>query len=419
MDRSRRRTLGAVLLVAPLLVGGQSACPDSAGSGDAGRLGSEGPRDGAPGRDGAVDAGQRGFPVHAGNVFSIQYRNSTSGRVTVWFIGTKPPCSKAEAAKCLVAGADGTWSAQWDQLNADGVFTRSGTRFFIVRPGGTSDPIAVSTHIDLEKGETLRIVLPIVDGAPQWYWSSDGVNPTTSGTTTWVTPAGVTMPAPEYVLHYEFNISVPLDKLIWFNLSAVNGTNGNATMTYEGAGCGAAGCGCDKALPKLCKTNLAAYDGTNDGCPYAIKYLGASVCPNPKMYPATLDAATRKPPWVVPPAQFTTDDVSSKYPDLWKAAGSPSGATMASAPSGDPDPKKAYHVWWSTNPVGQGWLNYLQKNARGSCDAYGWAYDEKRWRPGDSFDVHGDPPDNKDIGALVKCPNTSNTYLNIDILALM
>jgi len=100
---------------------------------------------------------------------------------------------------------------------------------------------------------------------------------------------------------------------------------------------------------------------------------------------------------------------------------------MASAAGSLANEKKAYHIWWATNPVAQGWLTYLQQNQAGSCDAYGWAYDEKRLDLSqcdpsirdDCFDVNGNPPDNQDINALVTCAYKPGTYVIIDILEIM
>ena len=52
-----------------------------------------------------IDGGADGFPTYKDNVFSIQYRNSSSSAITVWLQGDQPPCSKAEAeAKNCDAG---------------------------------------------------------------------------------------------------------------------------------------------------------------------------------------------------------------------------------------------------------------------------------------------------------------------------
>lgn len=374
------------------------------------------------------------FPTYPGNVFSIQYRNSSASAITVWFIMSKPPCSKAVAESnkdyCNIDHSD--WAGMKTQI------TDSGTRFYIRRVNGTLDLIApdhISNKQDLQPGEILRVIPPIVTGTdpatgasytrPEWYYNINiydehhtylRTETQTSGTTTWVTKAGITMPAPQSVMLFEFNLSAPLDKNIWYDIGAVDGLNANGTMTYTG---------CAVEHKKSCKTNISAYSATNDGCPYILQMSSANVCANPKLYPATLDAST-KPSWVVSPSHYTTADVSNTYPSSWTAAGSPSGADMASAASGEKAKKIAYHIWWATNPVGQGWLKYLQKNSTGSCDAYGWAYDEKKWIPKDCnpnsqscFDVNGNPPDNKDIQALINCPYSAGSYVNIDILSVM
>ena len=359
------------------------------------------------------------FPIYVGNVFSILYRNSTLSPITIWLTGSKPPCSKAEAdfGNCNAGSDPAEYSNKWAAMSA--AFERSGTAFYITRVSGLIEKIAVTNKIDLLAGEVLRIVPPTVTvGAytgPGWYYNNYvSGNTETSGTTTWVTKTGITMPAPEKVMLYEFNISAPLDGNITYDISAVDGLNANATMNYTG---------CSPTRQKACRTNINAYNGTNDGCPYIMQFFGQNTCPNPKFY-TTIGGGT-KPAWVVPTTSFTTFDVES-YSTIYTAAGSPTGAEMASAAGSLADQKKAYHIWWATNPVAQGWLTYLQKNQAGSCDAYGWAYDEKRWVPSvcdpnteDCFDVNGNPPDNQDISALATCAYTLNTYLTVDILKVM
>lgn len=364
-----------------------------------------------------IDGGAGGFPTAADNGFSIQYRNSTPAAITVWLGGDQPPCSKTEADNCDTGKVNSEYTANWEKLNTSGAFKRSGTHFYIVRTSGKSEEVTVSNHTDLAKGETLRIVPPLSGNIPEWYYKRSG-KIETAGVVGWVTKKGISMPAPEPVTVYEYNLDSP-NKNIVFDLSAVNGVNTNATMTYEGPGCGNdAKCKTGVTLPKVLKANLEAYNGVNDGCPYILQFASANSCPNPKFYPASFDGR-KKPGWVVAPADYSTDKVKSEHETVWKTAGSPSGAQMASAGSGLSSVKPAYHIWWSTNPVGQGWLTYLQKNAKGKTDAYGWAYDEKRWKTSDTFDSFGNPPDNKDVKALVTGPSLKDTYLNIDILKVM
>jgi len=375
-----------------------------------------------------IDGGDGGFPTYDGNHFSIQYRNSTQDAVTVWLDGSQPPCSQAEAKNCNAGTDPAKYSDAWK--NMKDAFTRSGTQFYIHKPDGTNIGMDVANHIDLQKGETLRIVPPIVNSIPEWYYYHPVAKKVmTAGVASWVTQKGISMPAVMNITKLEYNLSVPIDKNIWFDISAVDGLNVQATMSLEGAGCGKdVNCYCDHTLPKVCKTSFDAYaidqatGKSNDGCPYIMEFDKAKTCPNPKFYPEAFEK-TAKPSWVTSPSKYTTEKVSSTCPDIWATAGKPSGKDMCSAASGLASVKPAYHIWWSTNPVGQGWLTYLQKNAKGKCDSYGWAYDEKRWKEGTdtckSFDKNGNPPDNKDVGALVACTWKENTYLNIDILKLM
>lgn len=391
-----------------------------------------------------IDAGPGGFPTFTGNVFSIQYRNSTTSDVSVWFDGTQPPCSKAMSDKCVVTGTPDTYENQWRQLSADRVFEKSGTYMYITKSDGKTtrqidtkkEPIV--NHIELAPGETLRVVPPVVNGYPQWYFN----NGTTAGVAAWVTKKAVSMPAIMKITKFEYNLD-PNHK-IWADMGGVDGINVNATMTLEGPGCGDdVNCGTGVMMPRSCKTNLTAYKDSNDGCPYISKTGEATVCANPNQYPVDGDINAQKlyPNWVVAQNKLSTDKVESDYPAEYGAATLAwifkmqsimkydfGGRAMASAPvpieNSDnllsiKNLKVAYHIWWATNPAGQGWINYLQKNKNGMCDQYGWAFDEKKWKPGDTFNDDGNPPDNKAITPLWHTDMKKDTYLNIDILKIL
>ena len=430
--RSRSASVSIVLVVAALAGCGAEGEPAASANADAGvpalsdaaagdatmDAGVDAARDAAT--DARADSGVGGdpFPTAPGNVFSLQYRNRTRVAITVWLEGSQPPCSSATALQCDVMPGGRPWipseyTSKWAGLRA--VFAAAGTRFSVVSGAGSARAVEVSNRVDLEPGETLRIELPLKNGRPEWFFARNGVAQSV-GTKGWVTRKGVAMPASERALLFEYNVQATE---VYWDLSAVDGLNANGTMSYEGPGCaGSVNCKCDSALPKACVTNLDAYTATNDGCPYIQVVNGAAVCANPKFY-ATVDAAVAKPSWVVPTSAFTTDRVSSDFPTIWSEAGRPSGAEMASAPSGDPLKKRAYHIWWATNVVGKAWLRYLQANAAGTCDAYGWAYDEMKWRAGDTFDRNGNPSLNTSIAPLVRCDLSPDTYVNIDVTKVM
>ncbi len=326
------------------------------------------------------------FPVTAGNVFSIQFRNSTTVPITVWLMGNQPPCSKAQAELGNCNNTDwqpADYETHWNTLRTNGYFSASGTHFYNISRAGVNTEINISNRIVLQTGETLRVVPPLVDDKPQWYWNEGGVAKT-AGTNAWVTKTknskgvDISMTSPGNVLLYEYNVNYPSNNCIW-DLSAVDGLNVKVTMSYEGAGCGStANCGCDKAMPRVSKANIAAYNGSNDGCPYTEDSDTGITCPSPKHYPATITGSVVKPSWVVGTNDYTTANVSSEpYKSLYlDPAGSPSALTMtlAGVPGEDTPAhrtetynlKKAYHVWWSTNPLAQGWLNYLQHNTGGT-----------------------------------------------------
>jgi hypothetical protein len=376
-----------------------------------------------------IDGGKGGgFPTYQGNTFSIQFRNSTQKVITVWFDGAQPPCSEAEAANCNGGGDPANYSEEWKKMKH--AFGRSGTHFYIYS-NATKETreVDVSNQIHLKKGETLRVVPPYVNGMPQWYWTDHVTKEiTTAGVNSWATLKGVNMPAVMSCTLMEYNLAQANSTVVG-DLSAVDGLNANITMSLSGKGCGKdANCHCDHPLPKVCKTNVDAYavdhrGKSNDGCPYIMEFSGAKVCPNPKHYPAEIVQSALKANWVAGSDHFTNKDVPELCRDVYKHAGSPTGLDMCSAASGLATVKPAYHIWWSTNPVGQGWLKYLQRNAKGKCDAYGWAYDEKRWVKGrdtcKNFDDQGNPPDNTAVNPVVTCSFKKDTYLNFDILKIM
>lgn len=395
--------------------GGHSLSDGGAGTGGENAGGSSGSGGSAAGGN----SGTAPFPTAMNNVFSIQYRNSSGKPISVWLEGSQPPCSEAQALQCDTflknQETPADYTSKWQTLQQNGVFTASGTVFEVIDPDQRVENIKVSNRVDLVPGQTLRITPPIVDGKAEWFWKQNGVA-FTAGVKGWITPQGTPMPASQHALLYEYNIT---PGVLYWDLSAVDGLNANATMTYAGPGCmGKSDCECNRPMPRVCSTNIDPFDGNNDGCPYIIPFDGSDTCPNPKFYDK-IDSSKPAPSWVTDRSLFTTEPVSSTHSQIWMTAGSPTGAEMASAPSGDTSIKPAYHIWWSKNPVGTGWLNYLQKNKGGPCNAYGWAYDEKKWEAGDPFDSEGNPPDNTPVEADVQCDIKSDTYVNIDITKVM
>lgn len=392
-----------------------------------------------------IDAGPSSpFPTYADNVFSIQYRNNTQDYISVWFEGTQPPCSKAMSDKCVITAPPDTYEEQWKKLSKDGVFEKSGTRIYITNKDNTTttkvDPIL--NHIELNPGETLRIVPPIVDGRPQWYFN----NGVTAGVAAWVTKKGVSMPALMKITKFEYNFP-PDNNKVWPDMSGVDGLNVQATMTLDGPGCGSdANCGASVDLPRVCQTNLEQYKTGNDGCPYVSQVGDANVCSNPNQYPidGDINANSLYPSWVVAQTKFTADNVYSDYKAYYDAAKTAwiktmqsvkqydfGGRAMASAPlppeipanlTAIKDLKIAYHIWWATNPVAKEWLRFLQVNDHGRCDQYGWALDENVWQPGYTFDENGNAVGANSTNYIIPSWNAEikkDTYLNIDILQIM
>lgn len=395
-----------------------------------------------------IDGGPDGFPALFGNVFAIQFRNSTKANVTVWLERTQPPCSRQ------VAHDQGCSDTDWTKLQSQ--FAQSGTKFHIINAEGTYARAPVLSHTDLAPGETLRISPPLdSDRMPQWYYGAKG-HEATAGVAAWVTKKGIQMPTIGAVTKLEFNLDNP-HKQIVYDLSVIEGANMKVTMTYEGPGTSA-------PIMKECRIPLDAYDPVKniDGCPYGgpepMANSSAQSCINPKWYPYdSIGTEVVKPSWVVAAKDFTlTDADNSKYSALlaestlalkgWIAYNQGinpnwnlplhyskdgfTGYMLAEAGIGDADgkktflpAKKAYHVWWATNPVSKGWKGYVQNNRKGICDSYVWAYDEKVWKPSDfelgndgfTTDGNVNPLHDNPINPLISQKQYKDSYLNIDI----
>ena len=177
----------------------------------------------------------------------------------------------------------------------------------------------------------------------------------------------------------EYNIN---DGILYFNSSAVDSINANFNASYTE---------CPDNIRK-CTINL-------DECPVPIiNNNGVKECPAPKFWDDNIIN------------ECGTDGFGTQFKLTPK--------NLAGCGYGDANYKEECHKWWSTNRCAQQWLNYLQKNKSGTCQQYGWAYDEKKWKSGDTFDLEGNPPDNTGVNPLIECPLNKGS-LNIEILKIL
>jgi hypothetical protein len=325
------------------------------------------------------------------DVMDIRYYNDTGAPFTVWFEGSQPPCNKDQASKCntwitKTSETPDAYAQKWADL-AD-VFKASGTRYLIYN-GKQTRQIPVSNSVVLQPGETLVIQPPMDEnGNVSWYYMNrPGTAIETAGVKAWISRANVNMPASERVLLYEYNVAKNAETgkyNIYWDISAVDGINAKATMQYGDA-------------VSVTNTNI-------DQC----LYNGTHTCQNLKFEPEET---------------FNKENVVAKnFYDIWVAAGSPYNKEMAMAASGDPVKKMAYHLYWATDPQAIAYLNWLQRDANGKIDtnAYGWAYDEKKWKPGVCFEANGNPAhDNKEVDALKVTPLVPGQSLEIHVTDLM
>lgn len=323
-------------------------------------------------------AGDGAFPAD-GATLSIQYKNSTNIPVIVWLDNQAFCEKKSSAADCKQGD-----NAAWDK--------NLGKFFIYSKKNGqwVAEPSKSARKQVLQPGQVWRITPPANEkGEPFWCFDQPdgkGWKRNCPGVGSWVTPDGITMNAIEKVTRFEYNINVnPKNMGVYFNQSAVDGNNLNATLEYTGSKC--------PNNKRVCEIDLQT-------CPYKTKSDGALTCPSPKFWPSIKDCGTNGfgQQWNLSPLQL----VGCGY--------------------GDRDHKIQCHKWWATNKCAQSWLKYLQENSSGKrCDSYGWAYDEMRWdeSQGENFDHNGNPATNKTVHALIRCDYQKGASLNVDITNIL
>lgn len=319
------------------------------------------------------------FPAD-GETLSIQYKNSTDIPIIVW-LDNQAFCAKSSNQADCKQGDDAAWDKN---LGKFFIYTQKNGQW-VASPGVSG------RKQRLEPGQVWRITPP-VDEKNSPYWCFDQPSgPNTwkrncPGVGSWVTKDGITMRAIEKVTRFEYNINTnPRNMGVYFNQSAVDGNNLNATMEYTGSDC--------PNNKRVCLTDL-------NTCPYPMKADGAMTCPSPKFWPSDV-------------IQKCGTSGAGKQWNL-------SPRDLVGCGYGDREHKIECHKWWALNECGQAWLSYLQKKNR--CESYGWAYDEMRWDPsqGDNFDFNGNPKTNSDVHTLIRCPfKPGPASININVTNIM
>lgn len=384
--------------------------------------------DGGGGGGGGTGHSSSGdFPSYS-DLFTVQYRNSTDIEITIWSMFTQPPCAQGVSGCTNSVNGRDAWK---NNSTLQTAFATSGTKMLI---DGVST--TVNNSVNLLPGSVLTIIPPIKSNAEsgkagvQWYWDSTS----TAGVNGWATPrygtdgSETSMGAPENTMLFEYNLAS--DRL-WWDMSSVDGINVNATMEtqYSGddqcdGGGGLRSCG---IYPNL------------DECPYEITVTGnVKTCGNPKHLSQSDGIAlennnTLQSDLGTTPTGWSAWDTTAT--DCGDYCDGGSNKDLAGAASGDSAKKKAYHIWWSTNQIGTTYLDWLQRSGANkpvqtsdpvTCQTYGWAYDEMKWKTGDTFSGDGNPvnPDgtigtNSELNANVSCGWDGLLSLNIDILYIM
>lgn len=248
----------------------------------------------------------------------------------------------------------------------------------------------------LKPGEVWRIVPPSDEDGPYWCFDQGGkrVCPGVGAYITRVTDTP--MLAINQVTRFEYNINGDGNKL-WFNGSSVDGINTNHNFEYTGDCQG-------KTSSRSCNIPIGKKSEENpNGCPYETTILGTKTCPSTKWWPKDmLNGECNTGPDL-------GDDCKDFLPSDLTGCGYPPPLSA----------KECCHKWWAGNKCAQEWLNYLQKNKSGEkCNEYGWAYDEKRYKPGDTFDHNYNPSDNDVVEPLIVCP-IKNGSLNVEITNIL
>lgn len=311
------------------------------------------------------------FPAD-GESLSIQFKNSTEIPIIVW-LDNQAFCPKKSSVADCKQGDNSAWDRN---LGKFFIYTKKDGQW--VREPGKS-----GRKQTIEPGQVWRIMPPLDENnRPYWCFDQpaggDKWKRNCPGVGAWVTPAGITMNAIEKVTRFEYNIN---GNEIWFNQSAVDGSNVNATTEYTG------NCPDNK---RVCELDLKS-------CPVMDKADGALTCFSPKFW-KDLD-------------ECGTNGFGAK----WKL----SPRDLAGCGYGDREHKIECHKWWATNEkCAQKWLKYLQGD--GKCQTYGWAYDEMRWdkSQGDNFDFNGNPQTNKAVHPLINCPLKAGS-LNVQVTDIL
>ena len=319
------------------------------------------------------------FPTSNDVFFAVQYRNSTNVPITVWLQGNQPPCSDT-GPSCKFQETD-VWT---DVIKA---------KFSIIGNNNSVKKMSPSRNQILQPGEVWRIEPPLNKiGKPSWCYG-DG-NKNCPGTRAWFSRADVTgLHANNGYTGIEpnFNSSNSID----YDISGVDGLNANVTVEYTGD------CGGVETYKK-CLTKL-------DNCYSLTTKNGVRTCLSPSQ-------------------------ISNSNPMAGCQTGSMDDPVQCKK-------KMDCHKWWAESTDGQKWLNFVQKNKCGECDAYGWAYDEMTYEDGDCpYTKNCDPGKpigpcdytssrptvktrtNDSVNPNINCgafPYKKGDYFNVDILKIL
>ena len=361
------------------------------------------------------------FPSPVNKVFAVQFRNDTDTNVKVIL---------DNQAMCSAYGSRDNQYTKGDCQQMDStVWKNSLGEFYLIDSDGKRSKQDPSQTQVLRPGEVWSVQPPVDAKTKYPYWCFDQpCNPNTDDRCiahTWklvppygdnpiitgdkgirrncpgvgaiVVPESSTMEIVEGTSRFEYNIN---NGVIWYNGSAVDGLNVNMTMHYTGCPLKVQDESGDwHPSQKQCTTPL-------NSCPHSSSFHNTWTCPSPKLWGGSGPAEK---------SDARIDQMCDKGPDEGLQP-----HELVGCGYGDREHKIKCHKWWAKNKeCAQKWLNFLQKTKGHTCDQYGWAYDEKKYNDGDTFDENGNPGDNKSVSPLVRCDLKPNTALNIAITDIM
>lgn len=324
------------------------------------------------------------FPINYNiEQFQIQYKNSIDVPIIVW-LSDQPICLYGDTEckqgnnRCMDNIMYPCTTSSWKRsVGFYQILDKNNKTIY-----DTEIPKALTfRNQKLNVNETWRIFLPQDNKyLPYWCFTQNN-NFVCPGVNSWITLDNIYMNAPEGVSLFEFNINAPslpntLDyKIIFFDVSAVDGLNTNHRMFYS-----------TYPYNNISSNNYVDCKAPLQYCPQEAINNRLSTCQSPKWWSTnSLDILNNS---IRSKILFNNNPNSYDY--CFKNPYN-LGKNLAGCGYGN-HIKACCHMWWSTSKVAEKWINFIYglKNGKQNdsyiCQSYAWAYDEMKWYPYYGFD---------------------------------